>query len=59
MKKMMQFGLVYKKISNKKLLILPLPYSLIKYANNNFTDNPKDQNLVMKNYFFLNKVVIL
>lgn len=46
-------------MSNKRSPILPPPYSLIKYANNNFVGDLKDQKLVIRNCFFLNRVVVL
>lgn len=45
----MQLGFVYKKTSDRKLLTLPLSYYLIRYADGNFANNPKDPKLFLKN----------
>lgn len=53
LKNTIHLGITYK-ASN----INPRPYGLVRYANSNYTGNPKDQKSIMKHYFFFNNVVL-
>lgn len=50
--------LVYRQKPDGSCLTISTPYSLIGYSNSNFTKDPEDRKLVMRYYFFLNRVVI-
>ena len=46
-------GIMYSQISNN-----PPPYDMTDYVNNKFVGNLADQKLVMRYYFFFNRVVV-
>lgn len=58
LKRTMQLRLVYAQKPDKAALKDLSPYSLIGYADGNFTDDPEDRKSVKKHYFFFNKAIV-
>ena len=57
--RMMQLRLVYNKQSDESSNSDLLLYKLIRYNNYKFAGDTKDKKLVMRHWFFLNKVIVL